>query len=271
MRYNPIGRRMRSNGKAFTLIELLVVIAIIALLAALLLPALSGARSAADCAACRSNLRQIMVGVNAYVQETGSYPDGGTYSPFELVPFLGARFPDNNYTNVTSATPLYLGPRKSVWACPGYNRLQGGFWSDYSMALGGSYGYNDFGVTSLRALGLFNFTSADGAWVIPARESQVVSPSDMIALADAPFRRHFALINIPLGGTILSPSDAGRTDIVILFTLRHGPGWNVVFCDGHVENLRSNRLFNVSDSAVARRWNIDHQPHNHEWPFGPGP
>ncbi len=269
---------MRNNYKAFTLVELLAVIAILVVLAALLLPALSRARAAADCTACRSNVRQIMLGVSMYVQEIGIYPDGGIYSPHQLQSYLGVRFPDNNYTNVTSAPPLYLGPRNSVWACPGYNRLRGGFWSSGGVLVyGGSYAYNDYGLTSLRpGLGLFNFITGDGAWVKPAREGQVVSPSDMIALADAPLDPSgYRILNFMRGRPNMSGSDAfnGYDSLYksISFALRHGPGWNVGFCDGHVENLRANRLFNVMDPNVARRWNIDHQPHNAEWPFRPGP
>ena len=59
--------------RGFTLIELLVVIAVIAILAALLLPALNRAKSAADSAACKSNLRRLIVGMSLYVQQYGAY------------------------------------------------------------------------------------------------------------------------------------------------------------------------------------------------------
>ena len=65
--------------RGFTLIELLVVIAIIAILAAILFPVFQKVRENARRTSCTSNLKQVLLGVTQYVQDSDEVlPPGHT-------------------------------------------------------------------------------------------------------------------------------------------------------------------------------------------------
>jgi len=71
-----INTHTKPSRNGFTLIELLVVIAIVAVLASILLSVFSRAKERARRASCQSNLKQIALAMQQYVQD-----NGGVYPP----------------------------------------------------------------------------------------------------------------------------------------------------------------------------------------------
>jgi len=121
----------KKNG--FTLIELLVVIAIIAILASMLLPALDRARTQARQAVCMSNLKQIGIAVNMYLNDNNEYfyptvwawtGDFGSYNGTSFLRTLvqmGYAGGYMKYSGVTSGNLIEAG---GIVVCPDVRRPQ---------------------------------------------------------------------------------------------------------------------------------------------------
>jgi prepilin-type N-terminal cleavage/methylation domain-containing protein/prepilin-type processing-associated H-X9-DG protein len=217
-RDNDMESRRRSG---FTLVELLVVIAIIALLAAIAIPALQRAIIAGKKAKCASNLQQIGVGMLAFASDNNqNLPESGAVIPHgsidatthlpswteQLEPYLGK-------SSDTASNPIYQCPdsSKSIPICAQYSYFNG---SHAAMAETGQFG--------------------------PVNLQKIHSPSDYIMAGDVAF---------VVGGFTAADADkddygsdpafngavtaTGGPTIPI-----HGGTSNILFADGHVENLK---------------------------------
>jgi len=102
-------QRLASAAAAFTLIELLVVIAIIAILAAMLLPTLARAKERALTISCLSNLRQLSLSAQMYVNESqGAYPPRINFST------VNSRWPDKFFDNYGRNLKVLLCPSETT-------------------------------------------------------------------------------------------------------------------------------------------------------------
>lgn len=106
------------GGRGFTLIELLVVIAIIALLISIVLPSLGSARQTARTVICQSNLRQLGIAIQSYIDDqkdptfipvrgeygTGNYPSAA--KPGQLLWQVGVVFILQPYLSNSGNAPF---------------------------------------------------------------------------------------------------------------------------------------------------------------------
>jgi len=233
-------RGRRAFRGAFTLIELLVVIGIIAILIGILLPALLAARRAAQTTQCASNLRQLLIGCTAYIQENrGSWPPAAL---FPISQNLNRWHGDRTNTASpfdfkSSCLKPYLGVA-GIKQCPTFEpTAPGGFEAGC-----GGYGYNQRYLGSsmedpaLNAIPMSLPVYEREVANRPAKQNMIRRPAEKIAFADCAIASgpnqliEYSFVEPPVfhfGGTAMPSTPS-------LHFRHRGRRANIAWADGHV-------------------------------------
>jgi prepilin-type N-terminal cleavage/methylation domain-containing protein/prepilin-type processing-associated H-X9-DG protein len=197
----------RTKRHGFTLIELLVVIAIIAILAAILFPVFAKAREKARQTSCNSNLRQIGLGLQQYVNDwDDTYPS--VHSPGQIVG-----------DPVTTIQP-YVKNWQFLY-CPSRDDIG----NDGKPLMGYGYNWSSGSGPQGNPKSLWNkgdglvYPEGPSGVQVGRAETDVVNPAHCFLYGDT-------------GDT---PRQTLHREYMVA---RHNGGNNFVFCDGHVKWLR---------------------------------
>jgi len=220
---------------------------------------LNNAKRKAYATRCTSNLRQVGVALNLYVQQEACYPlatSGGGFGSWHRA------------LRSSASDDVFFCPQKKK-ATEDWLAL---FPSDPDITP--HYGYNFIGAARINRPkknpglgGDFVFAGTNSTY-LPAPENRIVAPAQMIALGDSA-----AFVKPPAS----APPAITRADILyITFPFDfpawgyqgvgewHGGGANMLFCDGHAEFAKQSRWLEAS-AERRRLWNNDHQPHEECW------
>jgi prepilin-type N-terminal cleavage/methylation domain-containing protein/prepilin-type processing-associated H-X9-DG protein len=256
-------QQQKSRVRGFTLIELLVVVAIISLLAAILFPVFARAREQARKAACMSNLKQIGLAINMYVQDYDeTYPVG-------YMNYLAVNpdwYGNPNVDSVMWYTVLqpYVKNRQ-VFVCPSAGVIPSTTLIN-NVQYSGGYGWNCSGTSATYGNGFgYSLTSIPPHSGHFLKLADVQEPANTVIVGDPSSNGYWAngLLLYPNTGNGISYIPTLHGGQVGPFTstspapaVTSGGGGNYLFADGHVKFITQSRaygsaMFNVDKTYTG--------------------
>jgi len=268
---------------AFTLVELLVVIAVIGILAALVLSGVSSAKGKAMRIQCANNVRQLGLALQQFVADYHVYPlnanlhwsDGDEHATTWRTALEQAALSGRDPWALKKLGTNWW--HFTVWHCPavpfsGFTLGTRTSTTNYAFS---NYGYNAYGLRrweDAESLGLGGHkgnriptNSVDSPYLDspPVHESEVVNPSEMMAIGDGFVGGNGVIVDTTANRGRLQRT-SGLQDIggsTARSYSRHQGRANTLYCDGHVESPTLRFLFQDTSDAALVRWNRDHLPH----------
>ena len=221
-----------TTRRGLSLIELLVVISIIGLLAGMLLPALKQARECARAATCASNLRQMGLATQMYLDDYRRFfqfqqPVNGAgdmlwYFGLES-PYCPGCGPGTRHIDLTKAKlHPYLRSLHGAEVCPSYN-YHSPLWRQKFDQITYGYGFNSYGLTS-NNVGKTLADLPDPARIICFADTAQVNTFQPPASSSHPMIEEWYYVTYKT----TEPADVH---------FRHNGRANVLFCDGHVDSM----------------------------------
>ncbi len=227
----------RQSG--FTLIELLVVIAIIAVLSAILFPVLGSAKETAKQASCSSNLKQISMAFQLYLQNNNDRfisgdPWGKTAWNFVLNKYTGTRKPSN--WNESGKGNFFVCPSQPTKHYITGNKKA--FVDYYRFA-------TQWGLTPTIEEG--SGKSAYAFWGSYSINENILMRWPYLSSWRYPSRSYFLL-----EGSDMETSPGSADHWVTKGRLPHSGGMNIAYLDGHVKLMKC--TYDTHGSSNPKEW-----------------
>lgn len=269
---------------AFSLLELLVVLVVIMVFSTLVLSTLSSAQAKVRQTQCLNNLHEHGVALAQFLSDHHTYPLGVNepvagnvtinddtscwserlISWYDVLGVYSTRFRFSKLREPSQSMGIWHCPSAMPPTTPTFPR--GVCFVDYGYNAYGMSGYRD--VNGSLGLSHIYIDSMNEGWGTPppfdgdrpVNESEVLVPSEMLAMADG-FAGKDNFIADGQNYLWRHSGAVGFANSTRRSYRRHSGKAEVVFCDGHSASLTLKSLFAETNVDALALWNRDHQPH----------